>query len=213
MKLAVKDGGKTEYLLFLGQREVSGIADVIHERWDALSVAEAQPSEGKKAGKAKKQAAEGIDPEIERRWKKSSTAARRWMWPCLAGCLPTCPKRTSTPPVRLPTLSTHAVEREFDFYTAVDDLKPEDTAGADMMGTVEFNSACFYRYAVVDWAKLGETCNKIPNWRQKACAPSSKVSWWPSPPANRTLLPPTIRRNSCWQRCAEIRLRAIWPMP
>jgi CRISPR system Cascade subunit CasC len=51
-------------------------------------------------------------------------------------------------------ISTHAVEREFDFYTAVDDLKPEDSAGADMMGTVEFNSACFYRYAVVDWEKL-----------------------------------------------------------
>lgn len=51
-------------------------------------------------------------------------------------------------------ISTHAVEREFDFYTAVDDLKPEDTAGADMMGTVEFNSACFYRYAVVDWDKF-----------------------------------------------------------
>jgi CRISPR system Cascade subunit CasC len=51
-------------------------------------------------------------------------------------------------------ISTHAVDREFDFYTAVDDLKPEDTAGADMMGTVEFNSACFYRYAVVDWATL-----------------------------------------------------------
>lgn len=53
-------------------------------------------------------------------------------------------------------ISTHAVEREFDFYTAVDELKPEDTAGADMMGTVEFNSACFYRYAVVDWEKLKE---------------------------------------------------------
>lgn len=51
-------------------------------------------------------------------------------------------------------ISTHAIEREFDFYTAVDDLKPEDTAGADMIGTVEFNSACFYRYAVVDWEKL-----------------------------------------------------------
>jgi CRISPR system Cascade subunit CasC len=51
-------------------------------------------------------------------------------------------------------ISTHSVEREFDFYTAVDDCKPEDTAGADMMGTVEFNSACFYRYAVVDFDKL-----------------------------------------------------------
>lgn len=53
-------------------------------------------------------------------------------------------------------ISTHAVEREFDFYTAVDQLKPEDTAGADMMGTVEFNSACFYRYALIDWEKLRE---------------------------------------------------------
>ncbi|MEF3192824.1 MAG: type I-E CRISPR-associated protein Cas7/Cse4/CasC [Halothiobacillaceae bacterium] len=53
-------------------------------------------------------------------------------------------------------ISTHAVEREFDFYTAVDDLKPEETAGSDMIGTVEFNSACYYRYAVVDWAKLVE---------------------------------------------------------
>ncbi len=51
-------------------------------------------------------------------------------------------------------ISTHTVEREFDFYTAVDDRKPDDTAGADMMGTIEFNSACFYRYAVVDWEKF-----------------------------------------------------------
>jgi CRISPR system Cascade subunit CasC len=51
-------------------------------------------------------------------------------------------------------ISTHAVEREFDFYTAVDDRKPEDTTGADMMGTIEFNSACFYRYAVVDWGNF-----------------------------------------------------------
>lgn len=51
-------------------------------------------------------------------------------------------------------ISTHGVDREFDFYTAVDDRKPEETTGADMMGTVEFNSACFYRYAVVDWDKL-----------------------------------------------------------
>jgi CRISPR-associated protein Cas7/Cse4/CasC subtype I-E len=53
-------------------------------------------------------------------------------------------------------ISTHAIEREFDFYTAIDDLKPEDTAGSDMMGTIEFNSACLYRYAVVDVEKLAE---------------------------------------------------------
>ncbi len=46
-------------------------------------------------------------------------------------------------------LSTHAVDVEMDFYTAVDDLQPDEDTGAGMMGIIEFNSACFYRYAAV----------------------------------------------------------------
>ncbi|GFK29139.1 type I-E CRISPR-associated protein Cas7/Cse4/CasC [Tetragenococcus halophilus] len=46
-------------------------------------------------------------------------------------------------------ISTHAVQTEFDFYTAVDDLAPEDNAGAGMLGTLEFNSSTLYRYANV----------------------------------------------------------------
>lgn len=44
-------------------------------------------------------------------------------------------------------ISTHAVQTEFDFFTATDDLSAEDNAGAGMLGTVEFNSATLYRYA------------------------------------------------------------------
>ena len=51
-------------------------------------------------------------------------------------------------------ISTNRVEMGFDFYTAVDDFKPEDTAGADMMDTIQFNSSCFYRYAVLDVESL-----------------------------------------------------------
>ena len=47
-------------------------------------------------------------------------------------------------------ISTHRVAMEFDFYTAVDDLRPGDTAGSDMMGTTTFNASCFYRYAALD---------------------------------------------------------------
>lgn len=50
-------------------------------------------------------------------------------------------------------ISTHAVELEMDFYTAVDD-KEEDTTGAGMMGTVGFNSATLYRYATVGLHQL-----------------------------------------------------------
>ena len=48
-------------------------------------------------------------------------------------------------------ISTHRVETEFDFFTAVDDRAPkgEEHAGAGMLGTVEFNSATLYRYATV----------------------------------------------------------------
>lgn len=46
-------------------------------------------------------------------------------------------------------ISTHAVQTEFDFFTAVDDLQPEDNAGAGMLGTVEYNSSTLYRYANV----------------------------------------------------------------
>lgn len=60
-------------------------------------------------------------------------------------------------------ISTHAIEREFDYYTALDDLKPNETPGADMLGTIDFNSACYYRYAVVDWEKLIGDASKGTN--------------------------------------------------
>ena len=50
-------------------------------------------------------------------------------------------------------LSTHAVETEYDYFTAVDDHKAadeEEDAGAGMIGTVEFTSATLYRYATID---------------------------------------------------------------
>ena len=42
-------------------------------------------------------------------------------------------------------LSTHQVSNEIDFFSAVDD-KNTDDAGAGHIGTLEYNSACYYRY-------------------------------------------------------------------
>ncbi len=44
-------------------------------------------------------------------------------------------------------ISTHAVQSEFDYFTAVDDLAASDNAGAGMLGTIEYNSSTLYRYA------------------------------------------------------------------
>jgi len=52
-------------------------------------------------------------------------------------------------------ISTHAVDYETDFYTAVDDLtEARDEVGAGMLGTQGYNSACFYRYALLDVGQL-----------------------------------------------------------
>ena len=56
-------------------------------------------------------------------------------------------------------ISVHAVDNEFDYFTAVDDVKnasADEDAGAGMIGTVEFNSSTLYRYATVDVDLLGK---------------------------------------------------------
>ncbi|HRW18493.1 MAG TPA: type I-E CRISPR-associated protein Cas7/Cse4/CasC [Dermatophilaceae bacterium] len=49
-------------------------------------------------------------------------------------------------------ISTHAVEDESDYFTAVDDVTQDEgeETGAGMLGTVEFNSATLYRYATLN---------------------------------------------------------------
>lgn len=53
-------------------------------------------------------------------------------------------------------LSTHAVDIEFDYFTAVDDENEAGETGAGMIGTVEFNSATLYRFATVGLRQLQE---------------------------------------------------------
>lgn len=47
-------------------------------------------------------------------------------------------------------ISTHEINKEQDFYTALDDNPQPDTIGASMMGILECNSAVYYRYAGVN---------------------------------------------------------------
>jgi CRISPR system Cascade subunit CasC len=53
-------------------------------------------------------------------------------------------------------LSTHKVDNEIDFFAAVDDLQPKDEAGAGMTGTLEFNSATYYRFAALNLDMLAD---------------------------------------------------------
>jgi len=156
VKLKAADGGKTQYLLFLGRREISALAETIDACWDQIVAADEDGAE-KPKGKAKKAAASAAPKDVQARIEAAFNGGKAVDVALFGRMLADMPEKNQNAACQVAhAISTHAVEREFDFYTAVDDLKPEDTAGADMMGTVEFNSACYYRYAVVDWAKLVE---------------------------------------------------------
>ena len=87
-------------------------------------------------------------------------------------------------------ISTHSVQNEFDYFTAVDDRAPDDNAGAGHLGTVEFNSSTLYRYATVNVTELSEnlgaeTPEAVRNFlRAFVCSmPTGKQNTF----ANRTL--------------------------
>jgi len=67
-------------------------------------------------------------------------------------------------------VSVHAVDNEWDYFTAVDDEQPEDNAGAGMIGTVEFNSSTLYRYASVNAHSLLKTIGDPDNTAQAIVA-------------------------------------------
>lgn len=59
-------------------------------------------------------------------------------------------------------ISTHKVSNEVEFFTALDDCQSEP--GAAHMGSLEFNSATYYRYVSLDLGQLSQTLagNNVP---------------------------------------------------
>jgi CRISPR system Cascade subunit CasC len=147
---------KSEYLLFMGTNEITSVASAIDELWDSENWKAIEKALEKSSAKEKKkEAAKKASKNLKESFGRVLDGGKAVDVALFGRMLADMPEKNQNAACQVAhAISTHAVEREFDFYTAVDDLKPEDTAGADMMGTVEFNSACFYRYAVVDWDKL-----------------------------------------------------------
>lgn len=156
-----EDAWKTEYLLFVPRRVVTALAALLHAHVDELrplASVETQPAEpapgAKKASKkdAKKDAKaaypKAIREEVERLLQSARGTADLALFGRMIADKPEWNVDAACQVAH--AVSTNRVQMDFDFYTAVDDFKPGDTAGSDMMGTIQFNSSCFYRYAVLD---------------------------------------------------------------
>jgi CRISPR system Cascade subunit CasC len=168
-----KKPDQTSVLIFIGPEEVDVCARAIKESWDSIAstVREARDLDAKNARKkAASGGVRGEDESEEAEAKKPKTpklsplkeiedrigAAQVSADIALFGrMLAEQPGRNTDGACQVAhPISTHKVDMEMDFYTAVDDLNPEEETGAGMMGIVGFNSACYYRYALVDRDQL-----------------------------------------------------------
>lgn len=159
LKAKVGDDGKTEYLLFVGTKEVAGLAGVCLRHWDHLTAAAESvagaPGEKRSRREEKKAAKEAVPAEVHNELLACLDGGQATDLALFGRMIADLPEHNIDAASQVAhAISTNQVSMEFDFYTAVDDLKLDDTTGADMMGTVQFNSACFYRYANVDLNQL-----------------------------------------------------------
>ncbi|HEY4723084.1 MAG TPA: type I-E CRISPR-associated protein Cas7/Cse4/CasC, partial [Anaerolineae bacterium] len=161
--MGIDDKGKTSVLLYLSDNETRAVAEAIAANRDALSTAIRQRAEAEKIEDKKKR--DKALKEVRKPWADLIEGIRK-----------ATKERASAPDIALfgrmladkpetnvdaacqvaHAISTHAVKMDIDYFTAVDDLLPNEETGAGMIGTTGFNSACFYRYLRLDYGKLLE---------------------------------------------------------
>ncbi len=151
--LNIKEDGNTESLVFLGTREIEQIVNFCDTHWGELIEIDANQARTSNKKDEKKDIPQKISKAVKE-LLDGGQAADLALFGRMLAKLPE--KNMSAASQVAHAISTHKVGIEFDFYTAIDDLLSTDETGAGMMGTVEFNSACFYRYANIDVRQLKE---------------------------------------------------------
>lgn len=139
------DEALLSYLLFISPDEIQGLKQVVAEHADHIKLL---------AGKRKLKAGD-IPPDLKGAILDCLSKLRAVDIALFGRMLADLPQANQHAACQVAhAISTHRVEREFDYFTAVDDEGAEDETGAGMIGAVEFNSATFYRYAALDVHKL-----------------------------------------------------------
>ncbi len=137
---------ETNVLVFYSPAEFETMLEILSEDGTLTELAKEKP--------------ELRDNDIKKRLKASSLSADVALFARMLADAPGLNVEASCQVAH--AISTHGVNLELDFFTAVDDLKDtdkNDDAGAGMLGTVGFDSACYYRYSLVDEVQLRKNFN------------------------------------------------------
>ncbi len=155
------DEDKTQYLLFVGPRELDALAAACVQLRDMGESGAAGDGAAKNARAAKKDAKSAITGEMQKTLKAAMDGGKAADIALFGRMVADNADINTDAACQVAhAISTHKTDIEFDYYTAVDDLNPKEETGAGMIGTVEFNSACFYRYANVDLDQLSKNLGK-----------------------------------------------------
>lgn len=152
-KMDGKKPHRTNVLVYLSSAEVKALTQAILANWETALAAAAPDSKDTSIAKL-------VEPLIKATADRTSAPDIALFGRMLA----------DQPELNLDAacqvshaISTHRITMEMDYFTAVDDLVArgeiltdagEEEAGAGMVGFTSFNSACFYRYARIDWRQL-----------------------------------------------------------
>ncbi len=155
------DEDKTQYLLFVGPRELDALAAACVQLGDAGESGATGDGAAKSGRNAKKEAKGAITGEMQKALKAAMDGGKAADIALFGRMIADNADINTDAACQVAhAISTHKTDIEFDYYTAVDDLNPKEETGAGMIGTVEFNSACFYRYANVDLDQLSTNLGK-----------------------------------------------------
>ena len=145
--LASKVGkdNRTAVGLYLGTGEIARIKEVLIEKWDDL----APQADGEEPDS---KALAALNKQLTKEFRDVAGAADIALFGRMIA--ENADLNIDAACQVAHAVSTHKAAMEMDFFTAVDDLQPDEEPGAGMMGTVEFNSSCFYRYAMIDLPQL-----------------------------------------------------------
>ncbi|HXF64757.1 MAG TPA: type I-E CRISPR-associated protein Cas7/Cse4/CasC [Caldilineaceae bacterium] len=142
-KMDAKNPEKTSVLLFYSPSEVELIVSNLLAQWDSLVEAKE---------KARAKLLDGLVKEIIKATKERTSAPDIALFGRMLADKPELNIDAACQVAH--AISTHRVQMEMDYYTAVDELLQDEEAGAGMVGFTGFNSACFYRYARIDFDQL-----------------------------------------------------------
>lgn len=155
-QLIVKDS-KTSTILFLGSDEINRLHDAFLSLWDKLVAIKGSIDEPTSAiinKKTLQSERTRLISNIFDVFKRGTKAVDIALFGRMIAELPDLNMHVNAACQVAHAISTNKSTMELDFYTAAEDLQCLGGSGTAMMGIVEYNSSCFYRYSLLDVGQL-----------------------------------------------------------